>query len=444
MEDGSERELHFNKLRPYVARIEQIGLIFDQDNEFGDLHYAPTDTVELDVNDIYKHVMDGSAGLENPQKHQLADLLSKFSDVFSSVPGSAKVKGHSVSLMPDFVPKKLKPYRIPIALQEEVNKQINDLLQLGLIEPSESEWAHPIVCVSKKDGSVRLCVDYRLLNNVTITDAYPMQNARDLLFEIGQARFISVLDLTKGYWQIPMKDEAKPLTAFVTHSGHYQWKVMPFGMKNARSTFQKSMDNDLLLHRKYCRSYIDDVAIYSTTWNEHLDHIAKVFKSLQEVGLKVNLEKCAFGRKSVKFLGHIVGSGKHSPDPEKVETIRKLSRPTTKSEVRSFLGLTSYYRDYIQNFSQLVLPLTNLTKKNIPKDIPWESSAEESFVRLKEELVKMPSLHTPDLSRPFLLFTDASATAIGACLAQHKDPREEMPSSANNCPKRSSVKHLAC
>ncbi|GFV50761.1 retrovirus-related Pol polyprotein from transposon 412 [Trichonephila clavipes] len=183
MEDGSERELHFNKLRPYVARIEQIGLIFDQDNEFGDLHYAPTDTVELDVNDIYKHVMDGSAGLENPQKHQLADLLSKFSDVFSSVPGSAKVKGHSVSLMPDFVPKKLKPYRIPIALQEEVNKQINDLLQLGLIEPSESEWAHPIVCVSKRDGSVRLCVDYRLLNNVTITDAYPMQNARDLLLK---------------------------------------------------------------------------------------------------------------------------------------------------------------------------------------------------------------------------------------------------------------------
>ncbi|GFY60113.1 transposon Ty3-I Gag-Pol polyprotein [Trichonephila inaurata madagascariensis] len=185
MEDGRERELHFNKLRPYVARIEQIGLI-DQVNEFGDLHYAPTDSVELDVNDIYKHVMDSSAGLENSQKHQLADLLSKFSDVFSS----AKVKGHSVSLMTDFVSKKLKPYRIPIALQEEVNKQINNLLQLGLIEPSESEWAHPIVRVSKKDGSVRLCVDYKLLNNVTITDAYPMQNTRDL-FEIGQARFIS-------------------------------------------------------------------------------------------------------------------------------------------------------------------------------------------------------------------------------------------------------------
>ncbi|GFT87687.1 retrovirus-related Pol polyprotein from transposon 297 [Trichonephila clavipes] len=186
-------------------------------------------------------------------------------------------------------------------------------------------------------------------------------------FEIGQARFISVLDLTKGYWQISMKDEAKPLTAFVTHSGHYQWKVMPFGMKNAGSTFQKSMDNALLLHRKYCRSYIDDVAIYSTTWNEHLDHIAKF------------------------------GSGKHSPDPEKVETIRKLSRPTTKSEVRSFLGLTSYYRDYIQNFSQLVLHLTNLTKK--------EHSEGHSLGRV---------FH-------------ASATAIGACLAQHNDHMEEMP-----------------
>ncbi|GFX98926.1 transposon Ty3-I Gag-Pol polyprotein [Trichonephila clavipes] len=145
MDDGSDDR----KLRQYVARIEQIGLIFDQDNEFGDLHYAPTDTVELDVNDIYKHVMDSSAGLENSQKHQLADLLSKFSDIFSSVPGSATVKGHSVSLIPDFNPKKLKPYRIQIALQEEVSKQINDLLQLGLIEPSESEWAYLIVCVSK-------------------------------------------------------------------------------------------------------------------------------------------------------------------------------------------------------------------------------------------------------------------------------------------------------
>ncbi|GFW25971.1 retrovirus-related Pol polyprotein from transposon 17.6 [Trichonephila clavipes] len=124
-------------------------------------------------------------------------------------------------------------------------------------------------------------------------------------------------------------------------------------MKIPGSTFQKTMDNALLLHRKYCRSYIDDVAIYSTTWDEHLDHIAKVFKFLKEVGLKVNLKQCALGRKSVKFLGHIVGSGKHSPDSEKVETIRKLSRPTTKSEVRSFLGLTSYYRDYISNFSQL-------------------------------------------------------------------------------------------
>ncbi|GFR26051.1 transposon Ty3-I Gag-Pol polyprotein [Trichonephila clavata] len=133
MKDGSEKELHFNKLRPFVARIEQIGLIFDQDDEFGELHYAPTDTVELDVNDIYNHVMDSSSGLENSQKHQLADLLSKFSDIFSSVPGSAKVKGHSVSLMPDYVPKKLKPYRVPIALQEEVNKQINEAEKLQLL-----------------------------------------------------------------------------------------------------------------------------------------------------------------------------------------------------------------------------------------------------------------------------------------------------------------------
>ncbi|GFS66969.1 retrovirus-related Pol polyprotein from transposon 297 [Trichonephila clavipes] len=259
--------------------------------------------------------------------------------------------------MPDFVPKKLMPYRIPIAIQEEVNK-INDLLQLGLIETIESEWVHPISSLKRMEA------------------------------------FISVLDLTKGYWQIPMKDEAKPLTAFLTHSGHYQWKVMPFGMKNAGSTFQKSMDNALLLNQKYCHSYIDDVAIYSTTWDEHLDHIAQESMSARS-------------------------RTKGRNDLETESTYHKRCS-------QEFLGSDELLsRLYPELLTVIVLPLTNLTKKNIPKDIPWESSAEDSFVRLQEELVKMGSLHTPDLSRPFLLFTDASAT--DACLAQHNDHMEEMP-----------------
>ncbi|GBN70331.1 Retrovirus-related Pol polyprotein from transposon 297 [Araneus ventricosus] len=369
--------------------------------------------------------MEGVLGFQ--QRAELSDVLRKYSDVFSSKPGHAKVEGHSVRVTPDCCPKRLKPYRVPIALQEEVDRQIKELLELDLIEPSDSDWAHPVVCVAKKNGSVRLCIDFRLLNSFTIPDAYPMKIARDLLYEVGKANFISVLDLTKGYWQIPMKEEARHFTAFVTHSGHFQWKVLPFGMKNAGSTFQRSMDKALAPHREYCRSYIDDVAIYSQSWRDHLLHIDSVFRSLREVGLTVNLEKCAFGQKRVKFLGHIVGSGQHSPDPEKAEVVRNLSRPSTKKELRSFLGLASYYRDYIPNFSEIVLPLTDLTKRKVPNVLPWSIEAGEAFVKIKDELVRMPTLHTPDISRPFWLYTDASATAIGACLAQHDDVGKELP-----------------
>ncbi|GFW69504.1 retrovirus-related Pol polyprotein from transposon 17.6 [Trichonephila clavipes] len=255
----------------------------------------------------------------------------------------------------------MHPYRIPIALQQEVDRQINELLHLKLIEPSESEWAHPIVCVSKKNGSIRLCVDYRHLNSFTIADAYPMQNAKDLLFEVGQANYITVLDLTKGYWQIPMAEEAKPYTAFVTHHGHYQFCVMPFGMKNAGSTFQKVMDQVLVKHRAYCRSYIDDVAVFSKTWEQHMKHLCVVFQTIQKVGFTINLKKCNFARRREVFRA------------------RCWFRATFP---RSRKGTTGK---------------------------------------------KAPSLYTPDLSKPYQLYTDASATAIGACLSQNDEKGKENP-----------------
>ncbi|GFY24315.1 hypothetical protein TNCV_1013641 [Trichonephila clavipes] len=246
LDDGGIRELHLNKLRPYIARVGQVELIFDQGSDFGDLHYAPTDMAVTFMGDVTDHISSDCQELEHVQRLELLNTL-KNSSLFSSLPSLAKVKGHNLKLKPDFTPKKMHPYRIPIALQQEVDRQINELLHLKLIEPSESEWAHPIVCVSKKNGSIRLCVDYRHLNSFTIADAYPMQNAKDLLFEVGQANYITILELTKGYWQIPMAEEAKPYTAFVTHHGHYQFCVMPFEMKNGGSTFQKVMDQSQLV-----------------------------------------------------------------------------------------------------------------------------------------------------------------------------------------------------
>ncbi|GBN96886.1 Retrovirus-related Pol polyprotein from transposon 297 [Araneus ventricosus] len=163
------------------------------------------------------------------------------------------------------------------------------------------------------------------------------------------------------------------------------------------------------------------------SWSDHLLHVDSVFRKWREVGLTVNLEKCAFGQNQVKFLGHIVGSGQHSSDPEKTEVLRNLSRPSTEKELRSFLGLASYYRDYIPNFSEIVLPLTDLTRRKVSNILPWSIEAEEAFVKIKDELIRMPTLHTPDVSRPFRLYTDASATAIGVCLAQHDDVGKEFP-----------------
>ncbi|GFV01500.1 retrovirus-related Pol polyprotein from transposon opus [Trichonephila clavipes] len=153
------------------------------------------------------------------------------------------------------------------------------------------------------------------------------------------------------------------------------------------------MDQVLSPHHNYCRSYIDDVAVFSETWSDHLQHLEGVFKTLRAVGLTVNIEKCDFGKSQVKFLGHLVGSGKHAPDPQKVETMSKLLRPTTKKQLRGLIGLASYYRDYIKNFSSIVLSLTNLTKKNIPNNIPWDDKAEESFQCLKKSLIEMPTLY---------------------------------------------------
>ncbi|GBN78877.1 Retrovirus-related Pol polyprotein from transposon 17.6 [Araneus ventricosus] len=385
MEDGATKETHVNKIRPYLARVEQVGVIYDQDGDFGEIFPAPAGN-GCEVNcDIQGRIYEQGKELSSQQKVELVHILSNYSHAFSRTPGKAKVPGHSIKVTGDCIPKRSAPYRIPVALPEEVERQIQELLEMGLIEHSDSDWAHPVVCVAKKNGNVKLCVDYRQLNKFTIPDAYPMKLITELLYEVGKARLISVLDFTKGYWQILMKPEAKHYIAFVTHSGLYQWNVMPFGVKNAGSTFQRNSNFTL------------------------------------------NLEKCEFGKKEVKFLGLVVGSGRHSPDPEKIETIKRLSQPTTKKEVRSLLGLANNYRDYIPNFSSLLLSLTNLTKKNVPNKIPWNEEAELAFQALKRELTRMPSLYTPQLDKPFQLNTDASATAIGACLAQTGDDGNDNP-----------------
>ncbi|GFT20795.1 retrovirus-related Pol polyprotein from transposon 17.6 [Trichonephila clavipes] len=280
---------------------------------------------------------------------------------------------------------KPKTYNIPENLKRKVDVQIDELSELGLSEPVVSEIAHPVVCFHKKDGTIRLCIDFRSFNALTVPDAYPMQNMMELNSLVGKKKFITVLDMLKGYWSIPMEDISKHLTAFRTHRGQYQWNVLQFGLRNAAATYQRAM--------------------------------SKVVQTISDFAL--NLGKCEFARQKVKYLGHVIGSSRHSPDKEeRIKAIQNLQAPTTKKQLRSALGLGNFYRQYIPNFAKIALPLKELTKKKVPNEIPWSKEAENAFKELKTALRGITELQVPDIKKPYYLHTDASQTADGCCLGQ--------------------------
>jgi len=312
-----------------------------------------------------------------------------------------------------------------MALREEVEKQVEELLQAGKIRPSNSEYAHPIVCVPKSDGTVRLCTDLRQVNEGTICDEYPLPNPDDLLNVISGAKFISTLDCTSGYWQIPIHQDDIRKTAFVTHSGHYEWVVMPFGLKTAGNTFQKVIDNILQPHSKYAKAYIDDTCVYSNEFDAHLEHLRGVFMSCRNSNMSLKLSKCTFASSSVKFVGHEIGSGKRRPLENKVACIHSIPEPYNKKTLRSFLGFCNFYRSYIRDFAKIALPLTDLTKSTASSKFTLNDAQRSAFIRLKQAISAMPSLATPDYSKPFTIHTDASDRCVAAYLSQYAEDGSE-------------------
>lgn len=224
-----------------------------------------------------------------------------------------------------------------------------------------------------------------------------------------------------------MEEKSQKFTAFVTHEGQYAWKVMPFGLKNSAATFQRMVNKLLSQHQVYATAYLDDIAIFSSTWEEHLKHLDIILKVLEKAGLKASPEKCQIAQSHIHYLGHIVGSGTHAPDPEKIAAIKNLVPPRTKKELRSLFGLCGYYREYVRGYAEVTSPLTLLTKKAVPNKIPWPEEAQAAFETLKRSLCEAVALNTPEPSQPYWLFTDASATAAGACLAQMSAEGEEKP-----------------
>lgn len=357
--------------------------------------------------------------LTNDQQYEVKQLLVKFSKQLSDVPGRTTLGYHDIKLT-DSKPTRSRPYPVPHALRETIKDEVKNMMELGVIEESDSPYASPLCIVKKSDGSNRCCVDMRKLNQITIFDAEPTPVQDEIFSKLSNDHFFTKIDLSKGYWQVPLTEEAKPMTAFITHDGLYQFKVMAFGLVNSSATFSRIM-RKLLRGIKFVDNYIDDVLIHTPSWEEHIETLTRVFESLRRANMTAKPSKCYFGFEKVEFLGHVVGNGQLQPNPSKLEAIREAPRPQTKTQLRSLLGLLNYYRSFIPNFAAIASPLTDKTKKGEPNKVIWKESQEVAFKTLKGKLTQAPILHLPDISRQFILRTDASDVGIGAVLLQEFD-----------------------
>ena len=355
--------------------------------------------------------------LTEEQKQQLNDLCKEFDDVLTDVPGRTSVIEHKVVLNSE-TPVYKRPYTMPYAVREKVEQEVKNMLNAGIVEKSKSAYGAPIVVVQKKDASMRLCIDYRGLNEITVFDPQPMPKLDDIFNKLGKAKFISKIDCTKGFWQIPLEESAKEKSGFVTPFGHFQFNVMPFGMVNSGATFVRLMKIILEGLEDFSDAFIDDVIIFSDSFHEHLDHLKQVLLSFRKANVTAKPSKTLLGFRELEFLAHKVGNGAVHPTEEKIDAINRIVPPTTKKQVRSFIGTMNFYRRFIPHFSEIALPLTDLTTKDKSNKVKWLQDHQIAFDKLKQCITHYPVLRSPNFDKVFYLQTDASDRGIGAVLLQ--------------------------
>lgn len=351
------------------------------------------------------------------------ELIQEFQSVFAEPKGLPPKRrcDHKIPLVEGAQPVNLRPYRYNPELKDEIERQIAEMLDSGVIQHSQSAWSSPALLVRKKDGTWRLCVDYRQLNNVTVKSKYPVPIIEELLDELAGAKWFSKLDLRAGYHQIRMVPGEEHKTAFQTHSGHYEYRVMSFGLTGAPATFQGAMNATLApVLRRCALVFFDDILIYSPNLQSHLQHLREVLQLLKLDQWQVKLSKCSFAQQEVSYLGHVIGVHGVSTDPTKVQDVLNWAVPKNIKKLRGFLGLAGYYRKFVKGFGVISKPLTYLLRKGVT--FQWTEETNEAFNQLKQSLVSAPVLALPDFSKQFVVETDASDTGIGAVLSQEGHP----------------------
>ena len=367
--------------------------------------------------------------MTNKERDALFELIKKeeatFKEKLIEEIRSDILPKYSMKLKEDATPHIAAMGRLSPDKEDMLEKEMADLFKRGLIEYSDGTWRARVVLVRKKDGKWRRCIDYRVLNDMTIADSYPMVRIDETLDQLGKAKYFSKLDMVEGYYQIPLHEDSKVYTGFATRSGFYQWKYLPMGFKNAGAAFQRQMDTVLGNMRfKFCIPYIDDIIIYSQTFEEHLEHLKKVFEQFKKFGLFVKMSKCEFCMDRMEFLGHEVSAEGLRPNANKVKAINDMPTPKDPKQLIRFLAMAGFYRRYIRNFAKRTHTLRTLTKQ----DSKWEWSAthQSEVDDIKEALTSHPVMAYPDWDKKFILTTDASLKGLGAILSQEYENGERV------------------
>lgn len=362
---------------------------------------------------------------------QLIDLCMKFSHIFAVSGDDASVNNFYEQKLnfADETPVYIKNYRLPQSQKSEINSQVQSLLAKDLIELSTSSFNSPLILVPKKsnDGSKRwrMCVDYRMLNKKLVPDKFPLPRIEEILDSLGRAKYFSVMDLHSGFHQIPLEKNSRPATAFSTDSGFYQWKVLPFGLSIAPSSFSRMMSLAFAgLKPEQAFIYMDDLIVIGFSEKNHIQNLESVFKICEKYNLKLNPEKCDFFKPEVTFLGHTCTDRGLLPDKRKIEAVERYPIPHDKEATKRFVAFANYYRRFIPNFAAITQPLNKLTRKRV--EFNWTSECENSFNTLKKILLSPQILQFPDFTKPFTVTVDASNFACGAVLSQSFDG-EDLP-----------------
>ena len=432
--DGKIKLYHANLLKKYFRRASAMNLHIPDENvncivlepfsepeackvcvleDEGD---APSEIVTVDSSTEGVII---NPDLSSSQRNYLLSIIVKYSDVFSELPGCTSTVTHEIRLSTK-EPVRKKVYPVPVHLQKEFDKEVDKLIDMHIIEPSDSPYSSPPVMIKKPDGSYRLAQDYRGINAVTIFDSEPMPVIENELHKFSGAKYISELDITKAYHQIKLNESSKIYTAFPTSKGLMQYTRMPFGLVTAGATYIRLM-NKVLWELKGVVAYFDNIYVISVSWDNHLETLILTLDRLREHGLTARPSKCNLGFQEINYLGFKVGNNQISPKIERVKAIQILEAPKTKKQLRSFLGMVSFYRKFLPNLSTVTAKLTDLLRKDVKEPIQWSQEDKSLFEEVKMMLASPPVLMLPDLKKQFCLRTDASMNGMGAVLFQYWD-----------------------